>query len=347
MNMGNNLLAYSGIATKVKAMSSHLITEQEYRKLASFSNVQDVAQYLKAHPTYRNEFAESDSTMLHRGEMEQILRYSIYDDYLKLYRFASQKQRVFFHLYFSRYEIQAIKACFRQLFITQANALKLERLYPFFEKHSAISLPKAVACTTVGELAEILKGSNYEKIFYMIDSSSSHTLFDYEIALDLLHFISVWNQIGKMKDETERNVLTETYGSLIDLLNIQWIYRSKRYYKVSAADIYALTIPINYKLQKHTFSAMVEAETADEMLAILQTTYYAKYFKKTGSLSLERMYHHIQTELYEQSVRKYPYSAICIFSYLYKKEVEVNRLISLLEGIRYRLPAEKILKIIL
>lgn len=345
--MGNNLLAYSGIATKVKAMNSHLITDKEYQKIASFSNVQDVAQYLKSHPAYQSEFAEFDSTLLHRGEMEHILRYSVYDDYLKLYRFASQKQRIFLNLYFSRYEIQTLKACFRKLFVPQSNTLKLDRFYPFFEKHSMIPLPKAAASTSVEELAESLKGTHYEKIFYMVDSSSSPTLFDYEIALDLLHFTDVWNQVSKMTNTTERKVLTETYGSLMDLLNIQWIYRSKRYYEVSTADIYALIIPIHYKLQKRTFTAMVEAETADEVLTLLQTTYYARHFKKADSLSLERMYHNILTELYEQSVRKYPYSVVCISSYLYKKELEVNRLISVLEGIRYRLPAEKILKIIM
>lgn len=345
--MGNNLLAYSGIATKVKAMSSHLITDNEYQKIASFSNVQDVAQYLKTHPAYQKEFAEFDSMLLHRGEMEHILRYSVYDDYLKLYRFASQKQRIFLKLYFSRYEIQALKACLRKLFVPQSNTLKLDRFYPFFEKHSMIPLPKAVASSSVEELAESLKGTYYEKIFDMVDDSSSPTLFDYEIALDLLHFADVWNQVSKLKDTAERKVLSETYGSLMDLLNIQWIYRSKRYYEISSADIYALMIPIHYKLQKSTFTAMVEAETAEEVLTLLQTTYYARHFQKAKSLSLERMYHNILTELYEQAGRKYPYSVACISSYLYKKELEVNRLISVLEGIRYRLPAEKILKIIM
>ncbi len=344
--MGNSLLAYSGIATKVKAMSSHLITIQEFKKLASCSSVQDVAQYLKNHPAYQNEFSSFDSLSLHRGEMEHILRYSVYSDYLKLYRFASQRQRAFLNLYFSRYEIQVLKACFRKLFDPRSNLLKLDRFYPFFEKHSTIPLPEVVSATSLNELAESLKGSNYEKVLYMVDSSSSPTLFDYEIALDLLHFTDIWNRINKIANPSARKVLTETYGSQMDLLNIQWIYRSKRYYNLSVADLYALVIPIQYRLQKRTFTAMIEAETADEVLTLLQTTYYAKHFHETDTLSLERMYHHILDELYEQAVRKSPYSVACISSYLYKKELEVNKLISVLEGIRYRLPAEKILKII-
>lgn len=344
--MGNNLLEYSGLATKVKAMSSHLIPDKEFRQIAFLSSVQDVAQYLKNHPAYQAQFAKLDDTLLHRGEMEHILRYSVYNDYLRLYRFASQKQRVFLKLYFSRYEIQTLKACLRKIFDPRATQLKLDRFYPFFEKHSTVPLPKAVAASTIEELEACLKGSSYEKLFRMIDPNSSPTLFDYEIALDLLHFTDLWNQINQLTDTKERTVLMDTYGSQMDLLNIQWIYRSKRYYQMEAADLYALIIPIHYKLRRNTLAAMIEAETAEEVLKHLQTTYYIKHFQETDHISPERMYHRILTELYEQAVRKYPYSVACISSYLYKKELEVNRLISVLEGIRYRLPAEKLLKII-
>ncbi len=91
-----------------------------------------------------------------------------------------------------------------------------------------MSLPKVVPSSSLEELAESLKGSSYEKIFSMVDTSSSPTLFDYEIALDLLHFNDIWNQINQIKQASERKILTETYGSQMDLLNIQWIYRAKR-----------------------------------------------------------------------------------------------------------------------
>ncbi len=344
--MGNSLLAYSGLATKVKAMSSRLITDQEFYKLVSYPSVQDIGQYLKNHPAYQNQFSKFDNTEFHRGEIEHILRNSVYNDYLRLYRFADQEQRAFLKLYFTRYEVQVLKVCLRKIFDAKANNLDLGKFYPFFEKHSTIRIPKVAAASTVEELEESLSNSFYKKIFQMVDPSASLTLFDYEIALDLLHFTDIWKRTNKLPSLTERKVLTETYGSQMDLLNVQWIYRSKRYYKMSADDIYDLIIPIHYRLHSHIISAMAEAGTAEEVLALLQTTCYAKYFQEPD-IPLERVYHNILGKLYEHAVRKYPYSVACISSYLYKKELEVNRLTSVLEGIRYRLPAERILKIIM
>ena len=44
--------------------------------------------------------------------------------------------------------------------------------------------------------------------------------------------------------------ITKAYGEKFDMLNLQFIFRSKRYFNMAPADIYALLIPMNYKLKK-------------------------------------------------------------------------------------------------
>lgn len=341
------LLAYSGLVTKIKAMSSHLITDAQFREIASFSNVQEVAQYLKRHPAYQNDFAGFDDSSLHRGDIEHILHYSVYNHYSKLYRFANQEQRTFMKQYFTKYEVQILKTCIRKVFNSQPIDLELDTFQSFFEKHSDISLPKIVNSSSVEELVSNLKGSVYYHVLQRVSSSSALTLFDYEMALDLLYFTSIWKRIAKFTDSAGVKSITETFGSQIDLLNIQWIYRSKRYYQMTPADIYALIIPVHYKLKKDAMSAMVEAASVKDLAEILQTTYYAKHFQEVNFTTLEHMYRSTIKKLHENAARKYPYSIACISSYLYSKELEVKKLTSVLEAIRYGLPADEILKIVM
>lgn len=341
------LLTYSGLATKIKAMSSRLITDEEFQEIASLSNVQEVAQYLKKHPAYQNDFAEFDDASLHRGDIERILSFSIYHDYSKLYRFSGQKQRRFMKQYFFQYEIQILKTCFRKIFDSQPIVLELGPFYSFFEKHSDIDLSKVTASSSIEELISSLKGTLYYRTLWEVSSSSELTLFDYETALDLLYFTGIWKWITSLKNSTEFNILAEICGSQIDLLNIQWIYRSKRYYRMTEADIYALIIPIHYRLKKSTIIAMAETSSEEEFAEILQKTHYVKHFKETKTMSLEQMYHNIMKKLQKHFLSKYPYSIACVSTYLYNKEQEVTRLTSVLEGIRYGLPAEEILKIVM
>ena len=68
-----NLLAYSGIVTKVRAMQAKLLTDEDFQNIAAFHTVTEVAAYLKEHPGYRNVLADMDENRLHRGEIEKLL----------------------------------------------------------------------------------------------------------------------------------------------------------------------------------------------------------------------------------------------------------------------------------
>ena len=56
------LLAYSGISTKIRAMESNLITEQQFRKMAMLEDVRSAADYLKQLPAYADIFSGQDDT---------------------------------------------------------------------------------------------------------------------------------------------------------------------------------------------------------------------------------------------------------------------------------------------
>ena len=111
-----NLLAYSGIVTKVRAMQAKLLTDEDFQNIAAFHTVTEVAAYLKEHPGYRNVLADMDENRLHRGEIEKLLVQSLYSDYTRLYRFSGMDQKKFLELYLKRYEMNLINYCLRIVF---------------------------------------------------------------------------------------------------------------------------------------------------------------------------------------------------------------------------------------
>ena len=74
------------------------------------------------------------------------------------------------------------------------------------------------------------------------------TLYDYNLALDLYYYTSTWKEQKKILKKSDLELFMRDRGSKIDLLNIQWIYRAKKYYNMKPADIYLMLIPIHYKL---------------------------------------------------------------------------------------------------
>lgn len=344
----NRVLSYSGLATKIKAMQSRLLTREQFGELAGCSSVAEAVSYLKQHPGYRQDLEGLNDSSIHRGAVEQYLTQSIYRDFSKIYRFSNLKQRRFMDLYVIRYECAFIKRCLRTVYDENTVSVTDENGKWFFERYSSFDISLLNSASTIGELIECLKGSEYYEVLSRVHSGAREgiTLFDYEMTLDLFYFQNTWKTMNKLFSGQEKQILLETYGAKIDMLNIQWIYRSRKYYSMTAADIYSIVIPVHYKLKKETITAMVEAETPEAMTEVIRSTYYGRQFKEEEPAALERIYHSLLDAVHKTSLRKYPYSIACVNSYLYAKEHEVNRLTTTIEGIRYGLNHSEIIEYI-
>ena len=59
-----NLLTYSGLTTKVRAMESRFFTERQYEELASLATVGEALEFIKSQPAYGEVLASADSGFL-------------------------------------------------------------------------------------------------------------------------------------------------------------------------------------------------------------------------------------------------------------------------------------------
>mgnify|MGYP005789731781 CR=1 FL=1 len=342
-----NLLSYSGLATKLRAMQSRLLTDTQYRELAEQKSVPQAVAWLKQRPAYEHTWASLSESELHRGRIEQLLINSVHEDFAKVYRFANVNQRKFLDLYFGRYEVRLMKECLNKIFDHRDVDLDLSLFKPFFDRHSRLDISRLTAASSIQEFVENLKGTPYYIPLRSLSGIEEPTLFDYEMTLDLYYFSVIWKTKDKIFKKKDLEEITRAYGSKFDLLNLQWIYRSKKYYSMATADIYALLIPVNYKISQKETAALVEAENMSLFESLLAQTYYGRRFERLGPETLEEMYSWIMKHILLGETRKDPYSAACIYCYFYHKEHEIDRLTTVLECIRYGISPDDTMNYIL
>lgn len=111
-----SLLSYSGISAKIRAMQSRLVTEEQLQEILQLSSVPQVITYLKKSSEYSDRWAAIDENTVHRGNIEKLLKTSIFDDFSKIYQFANSEQRKFLDLYSRRYEIRVLKKIMTNIF---------------------------------------------------------------------------------------------------------------------------------------------------------------------------------------------------------------------------------------
>ena len=245
------LLSYSGISTKIRAMQSKLITEDQIQEMLQFTSTSHAAAWLKRTPEYSKTWASLDENSLHRGQIEKLLKASIFNDFSKIYQFASSEQRKFLDLYSRRYEIRVLKELMTNLFDHRdTDPVDLSPYREFFRRHSNLDLDALTACKTMDEFINALKGNEFYSPLSQIQNHDTALLFDYGMALDLYYFSLIWKVRRKLFSGKDLEQITKAYGEKFDMLNLQFIFRSKRYFSMAPADIYALLIPRNYKLKK-------------------------------------------------------------------------------------------------
>lgn len=340
------LMKYSAVATKIRAMESRLLSNEDFAKLAAMENVPQAVAYLKKIPAYEALFKGYDETELHRGQIERLLVGTLYYDFSKIYRFCDKEQKKILRLYFSKFDIAIIKRAFRRVFNHGDRTAEEKELRSMVQRYTDIPLEKLAETGTVPEILEALKGTEYYKVLQKLDHVESASLFDYEMTLDLYYFSMIWKQNSKQTKGKTKSLLARSLGSQIDLLNMMWIYRAKKYYQMSEASTYTLLIPVTYKLHDSDIRAMVAAADERALEEAIQKTYYGKRFMKLDSRELETVYDRFLRKVYTEEKRQNPYSLAAITGYLYDKEQELDKLTTVLEGVRYGLPASETLKYI-
>ena len=338
-----NVMTYSGITVKIRAMQAKLLKDGDYEQIASMRSVPEVTEFLKEKPAYEKYLEEMDSTLYHRGNVEKILYQSLFDDYSRIFRFGGPQQKQFLKTYWKRYEVDVINYCLRIVFNHYQIPFDLDYKKEYFDRYSQISIDALVASKNVEELVDNLAGTEYYEPLKKIREMETATLFDYDMALELYYFTTLWKRQKRLLKGKELKLYARDCGTKIDLLNLQWVYRAKKYYHMLPPDIYSLTIPIHYRLSVKEYKTLVETASLEEFLRQAENTWYARKYDFGDGRTMEQTYKDCLRHLYLADRRQNPYSVASIYTYLYLKEEEIDKLTTALECIRYGLPRSETL----
>lgn len=343
--MISNVTKYSGSYAKICAMKSKLLKENDYRRLAELCCVKDIALYLKETVRYKALFENEDIDSIDRLSFEEIICHSGDSDLISLRRFMSADGKELLMLFVMEKEVAFLKQILR--------SIESESKYqPGFDdggilrKYFSFDVNHIADSESLKELAENLQGSKYyEQLSLFAQKPDFYNLFNMEMALDTYYYKYVWNAAKKNLKGSEKRTFLQSYGSKIDMLNIMWILRCKKYFEVDKKTLKSLTLPIYYGLRKESIEEMINAHNEDELYRIILNTKYADIFRDREE-SFEQVWANVTMEKEAKSAKVNPFSVFTIIEYLNVKETEIKNLIKIAEATEYNLDKSEILQYI-
>ncbi len=334
---------YSAVAAKLKAIEGTRLKEEDYEELLSKNTVQEIYTLLASHSSYREVLSGLTRSQLHRSEIEKRLRHEMLREYGRVYHFMDLNRKRMLEFWFYRREIEFLKRGLRHLFNHETNEWieDEDEFEEFFKRHTKLDCNMIETAETLDKLIEACRNTRYADMLRRAQNIGAD-YFTTSMVLDKSYYMGVWKAKDKYLSGEDRRLFADAFGIEMDMNNILWIYRGKKYFNMPPETIYTL-IPHRYKLSEEDLRSMISAATADEVVAAAQKTPYKSLFDglDEGFFPEENM-NRIHRKKALGVLSSAPESMAAVYAYFNLKEIEIYNITTLIESIRYSLDKQTI-----
>lgn len=348
-----NVVKYSSVNSKIHALKSSLLTEDDYRELISLHSIPEIVKNLSERDFYSELFIKVDPETIHRRDLELLIRNKIVDVLNKFRSLFRGPERELILLLLKRYEIANLKLALRNA-LTEAKGDVRDLSYKFYNLGDFAEInPQAIAmCKNTDEVLNALEGTvYYAEIKHILESGTKNTanlVYILETSLDKWYVSTISMSTRKLGGEDRESVL-KNIGTYVDLANLEWILRAKKFYSFSAEALYNSLFHTGYRLRQDYLRMACDTKSVDEAIDFFKGCFYAEIFKDLkddDSLAFE-LSQRIQRYFFKfintgSLSNEFTFSKL--FEYLYLVEFEFKDIVLITEAIRYSMGKDEIPK---
>lgn len=334
----SGVMTNSAIAAKLKSMRSKLLSYDDYSQMTGLDSVAQVASYLKNNTVYSHYLANADVNNVHREHLEISLKTALLEDFEKLYCFADSSLKDFLSRVLMFYEAEAINKVARNIY---TNNHADEELSGFLKRHIDVDIELLAKAEDLNGFVRSLSNTQYYKSLVHAEKSRRQlSVFDIETALNIYCYTSMLKYVSQGILKCEKDTVNMFYGTITDINNLRTLYRCKNNFSLESEYIYGYIIPYSYKIKKDDIVKMANSKSTEELKEYISETPYSEIFAHEF---FEKKASRYMYNLSKRFLKLYPYNYVSLTSYFRIKETEINNIFSVIEGIRYSLPHDKIM----
>lgn len=335
-----NIAKFAALNSKIKVLSGKLLKPEDYDRLLQAETIEEAVVYLVEETRYKELLFGLEPDELDRQNLESVLQKSHFKELERLYKFMPELHKKFFVTIFMRYEVENIKAMIR----TMISEGRLTSLMPKLFIHHTSRLPYDMIgnSQSLQELVEALKGTPYHRVLnsYM-NEPPDKMRFYMEMALDRTYFDRLRSAVKDLPKDEQPQVGLQV-GMNIDLLNLQWIYRGRRFYGLGPEEL------VNYALEGgkdfgfEDLKRLCYTSSISELVDAIKSSRYglligdAEDFETYMERSMERFLY----MTFMKQKNKNIMNIVEMLAYMHRVEFEIRDLFSILEMKRYGIHGE-------
>ena len=325
-------IKYPNLNAKLKGMYEKRISKSDLEDLVKQNNLKNAILLLKS----KYDIFKNSDENIDRLEIESLLEKDQINNILKIKKLLNKKDTEIFEMFLLQYEIKCVKSIFRKLFSNDKTDDIVIQKVKMWTVTLFSDIKGIETVQNFYEFFEAVKRMKYNKILKKYQEQDNINVFEVENEIDILYFETLYDMI---KNEVNSKKII---GSEIDLLNVLWIFRIKKYYNFENEKINQILIKRYYKLKPNTMKKIEQTNTFEEIKEIMKDTVYKDVFFDENNLeeNIDKYLYEINKKIFRNDMTSIAY----VLAYVNMIDYENKDIINTIEGIRYNMDKTEILK---
>ncbi len=341
-----SLTKYAFINAKVRGKLGQFLSQKEIAQMKTADSLDGVYNILRD-SVYSDIFEKIDASYNIKNVELLLLKKEI-ASYFELLKYAKGNIREIIFTLLSKYEVENLKLLLR-LWHKKAEPFEEKLIYREKICHN-ISVEKILKAENIEEIILLLEKTPYKKpIWDMRERYKLQNLpFFLEVALDIDFYRRLWKKIDCLS-AADRKIAAKLTGIEIDIQNINWVLRFRHYYNLPVGEILNYLIPNGLQVTEDFVRRAYVSKDSRELLTGLLTRYYQRIptLKPTKEIisnlrMLESILWQFLINEIKRALQGFPFTIGTIIAYLKMRKIEFSNIVSILNGKKYNLSAEKI-----
>ncbi|MDD2413859.1 MAG: V-type ATPase subunit [Eubacteriaceae bacterium] len=334
---------YACVNAKIMAMRAKMLSDEDYRQMIREPDLNGVFNYLKNETYYAPFLKNVETSHLHRQAVEIPLNRMQIFEIEKIMHFLYDKDKRVLNSFLVKADVEALRLLIRGL-SRGANITEIAPMLVYSKKYSTLPMDNLIKAKSWDEFKKFLIGTDYYRILEIYKTLSiDEDLFPIEKSLER-HYYDQLRRLINQLPQKENNKLILTLKKGIDLLNLIWFYRGKKFYHLSREELLAYALRGGLRIKTEDIQQLTEIKTMDDFKQVIARPQYNEYaflFNHTKSLDLhmERRRERFQYYAFKSLYNSNDTGLSKPFAFIRMIDFEIADIVSIIESKRYRMSA--------
>lgn len=340
--------ASRAISAKAKAMYGQRLRPAQYEELVRKKSVAEIAQVLKNDTAYHDTLRDIREVSIHRGQLEHLLKQNLYERLDKLVRYVDGKSKTYFLAALKEIEIEQIMMRIR-LILSRDFTHAVSDVPLSLRRYSKLNTEALIDATSFEQLLAGLAGSPYAAILapFITAHVDPFPYTECESAIQRYYMEHVMDAINQTFSGKTEATLKQMWATRVELDNITKIYRYKKFFHGDEKEIKNALIPCAGCIPRSKLNELLTASSVEQLLQMLADSPYHLHMDDREYVYIEYYADQIKYHLAKRHMYYDQSPAIVYSAYQLLGEREIENLINIIEGVRYRVAPEEIMTMLI